>query len=63
MESKHSQNFDLKIQPIKTSKDKIKQNELMKAEVILKHPHSCIFNGSTPTVVYSMGELRAGRAY
>jgi hypothetical protein len=39
--------FDLKIAPIKTSKDKIKQNDLMMKEIILKHPHSAIFNGRT----------------
>jgi len=37
----------LAIEPLETSKSKIKQNALMKQDVIPRHPSSVIFNGSS----------------
>lgn len=41
------QNDLLAIKPIDTAKHKIKQNQLMKKNVIPRHPSSCIFNGTS----------------
>ena len=40
-------NDPLHIGPLSTNKSKIKQNQLMKADVIPRHPSSVIFNGSS----------------
>jgi hypothetical protein len=37
----------LAIKPLATGKNKIKQNQLMKADVIPRHPSSVIFNGTS----------------
>ena len=39
--------FNLKIEPLETAKTKIPQRPLMKADIIPRHPSSCLFNGSS----------------